>query len=77
MGLSILVWVAVRKGGKWFWLFPAAIGLHALVDGLAVILSKSAGMVTVELIIMALAIAVAALAWLVARRAFPKEQVLV
>ena len=77
MGLSILVWAAVRKGGKWLWLFPAAILLHALVDGLAVILSKSAGMVTVELIIMALAIAVAALAWLVARRAFPKEQVLV
>ena len=73
MGLSILVWAAVRKGGKWLWLFPAAIGLHALVDGLAVILSKSAGMVTVELIIMALAIAVAALAWLVARRAFPAE----
>ena len=78
LGLSILVWAAVRKGGKWFWLFPAAILLHALVDGLAVILSKtSAGLVTVELIIMALAIAVAALAWLVARRAFPKEDVLV
>ena len=73
VGLSILVWAAVRKGGKWLWLFPAAILLHALVDGLAVILSKSAGMVTVELIIMALAIAVAALAWLVARRAFPAK----
>ena len=77
VGLSILVWAAVRKGGKWLWLCPAAILLHALVDGLAVILSKSAGMVTVELIIMALAIAVAALAWLVARRAFPKEEALV
>ena len=73
MGLSILVWAAVRKGGKWLWLFPAAILLHALVDGLAVILSKSAGLVTVELIIMALAIAVAALAWMVARRAFPAK----
>ena len=73
LGLSILVWVAVRKGGKWLWLFPAAILLHALVDGLAVILSKSAGMVTVELIVMALAIAVAALAGMVARRAFPAK----
>ena len=74
LGLSVLVWAAVRKGGKWFWLFPAAILLHALVDGLAVILSKtSAGLVTVELIIMALAIAVAALAWLVARMAFPAK----
>ena len=77
VALSILVWAAARNGGKWLWFFPAAILLHALVDGLAVILSKSAGMVTVELIIMALAIAVAALAWIVARRAFPKEEMLV
>ena len=69
VSLSILVWVAVRKGGKWLWLYPAAILLHALVDGLAVILSKNAGMVTVELVVMALAVAVAALAWLVARKA--------
>ena len=26
LGLSLMVWVAVRKGGKWLWLFPAAIG---------------------------------------------------
>ena len=69
VGMSILVWAAVRKGGKWLWLYPAAILLHALVDGLVVILSKNAGLVTVELIVMALAIAVAALAWLVARKA--------
>ena len=72
VGLSVLVWAAVRKGGKWLWLFPAAILLHALVDGLAVILSKSVGMVTVELILMAMAIAIAALGWLVAKKAFPK-----
>ena len=42
-------------------------------DQLAVILSKSTGMVAVELIVMALAIAVAALAWMVARRAFPAK----
>ena len=68
ISLSILVWAAARKGGKWLWLFPAAILLHALVDGVAVILAKSAGMVAVELIILAMAIAVAGLAWLVARR---------
>ena len=72
LGLSILVWAAVRKGGKWLWLFPAAILLHALVDALAVILSKSASILVIELIVMALAIAVAGLAWLVARKAFPK-----
>ena len=73
VALSILVWAATRKGGKWIWLFPTAILLHALVDGLAVLLSKSAGLVTVELIVTALAIAIAALAWLVARRAFPAK----
>ena len=73
VSLSILVWAAVRKGGKWLWLFPAAILLHALVDGLAVILSKSTGTVNVELIIFAMAIAIAGLAWLVARKAFPPE----
>ena len=72
VSLSILVWAAARKGGKWLWLFPAAILLHALVDGIAVILSKSAGMVTVEVIILAMAIAVAGLAWQVARKAFPE-----
>lgn len=74
LSLSILVWAAARKGGKWFWLFPAAILLHALVDALAVILSKSTGMVVVELIVMALAIACAGLAWLVARKAFVEEE---
>ena len=74
VSLSILVWAAARKGGKWLWLFPAAILLHALVDGVAVILAKSAGMVTVELIILAMAIAIAGLAWLVARKAFPATQ---
>ena len=74
VSLSILVWAAARKGGKWLWLFPAAILLHALVDGVAVILSKHTGMVVVELVILAMAIAVAGLAWLVARRAFPKEE---
>ena len=72
LGLSILVWAAVRKGGKWLWLFPVAILLHALVDGLAVILSKSASIPAVEMIILAMAVAVAGLAWLVARKAFPK-----
>ena len=68
VGLSVLVWVAVRRGGKWLWLFPVAILLHALVDALAVILSKHVGLVAVELIVMAMAIAVAGLAWTVARR---------
>ena len=68
LGLSLLVWVAVRKGGKWLWLFPAAIALHALVDAGAVLLQTSAGMVTLELIVTAEALAVAAIGYLVAKK---------
>ena len=68
LGLSILVWVAVRKGGKWLWLFPAAIAIHALVDAGAVLLNKSVGMVPLELIVTAEAIAVAALGYLFAKK---------
>ena len=68
LGLSILVWVAVRKGGKWMWLFPAAILLHALVDAGAVLLQKSVGMVPLELIVTAEAVAVAAAAYMVSKK---------
>ena len=68
IGLSVMVWTAVRKGGKWLWLFPAAILLHFLVDGCAVILAKNASMVTVEIIISAMAVAVGAIACALARK---------
>lgn len=68
LGLSMLVWVAVRKGGKWLWLFPAAIVLHAIVDAGAVLLQKSTGLVPLELIVMAEAIAVAAIGYTVAKK---------
>ena len=68
IGLSLLVWSAVRKGGKWLWLFPAAIALHAVVDAGAVMLHKSVGMVPLELIVTAEAIAVAAIAYMVSKK---------
>lgn len=68
IGLSVMVWTAARKGGKWLWLFPAAILLHFLVDGSAVILSKSVGMVTVEIIVMCMAVAVGAIGCSLARK---------
>lgn len=68
LGLSVMVWAAVRKGGKWLWLFPAAILLHALVDGVAVLLAKSVSMVAVEAIIFAMALAVGAMGYLLARK---------
>lgn len=68
IGFSVMVWTAVRKGGKWLWLFPAAILLHLLVDGSAVILAKSAGMVSLEIIVSAMAVAVGAIAFALARK---------
>lgn len=68
LGLSMMVWVAVRKGGKWLWLYPAAIVLHAAVDAGAVMMQKTAGMVALELIIMSEAIAIAAVGYMVAKK---------
>ena len=68
LSLSVLVWAAVRKGGKWLWLFPAAILLHAAIDGQAVILMKSTGMAVLETLLFAESIAVAGIAYMVARK---------
>ena len=68
LGLSMMVWVAVRKGGKWLWLYPAAIVLHVAVDAGAVMMQKTAGMVALELIIMSEAIAIAAVGYMVAKK---------
>ena len=68
LGLSVIVWTAVRKGGKWGRLFPAAILLHALVDGCAVVLSKSVSVTVVELIICSMAIAVGAAGCMLAKK---------
>lgn len=67
LGLSVMVWAAVRRGGKWLWLFPAAILLHALVDGVAVILSKSVPLWATETVILAMALSVGAIGYLLGR----------
>lgn len=68
IGLSVIVWTAVRRGGRWLWLFPAAILLHALVDAVAVLLMKSAGMLVTEIVVCAVAVAVAAIGWMLAKK---------
>ena len=68
LGLTIIVWTAVRKGGKWLWLFLAAILLHALVDACAVVLSKSVSASVVEIIIFSMAIAVGAAGCMLAKK---------
>ena len=68
IGLSVFVWTAVRKGGKWMWLFPAAILLHFLVDAGAVLLMNSVSMVALEAIVSAMAVAVGASAVMLAKK---------
>ena len=73
LSLSVLVWTAARKGGEWFWLFPAAILLHFLADGCVVVLAKSASMVATETILFAVAVAVGAIGFMVGRKSFTPE----
>ena len=74
LSLSVLVWAAVRKGGKWLWLFPAAILIHAFVDGSLVMMKDSISMFALEAICTVYALACAALAYFVARRCFQTEK---
>ena len=67
LGLSLIMWTAVRRGGKWLWLIPCAYLLHFLVDGVVVVLAKSASMVAVELVVFSLAIAVGVIGWKLGR----------
>ena len=68
ISLSVMVWAAVRKGGKWFWFFPLAILLHFLLDGCVVVMSKSLSMAATEAFLFAMAFAIGAVGFLLARK---------
>jgi len=68
LALSLMVWTAVRRGGKWLWLFPAAILLHFVVDATAAVLVKTVSMPLVETVLMCMAVALGAAAWMLARK---------
>ncbi len=64
IGLSVFVFAAVREKRK-RWLYPVAIGLHALVDGVAVVLFRGGAIESTALLeaiifVMSIGIAVAA-----------------
>ena len=73
ISLSVLVWTAVRKGGRWMWLLPAAILIHAAVDGGLVLLQKSVSMTLLELICFAEALIVALFSLFIAKKAWKNE----
>ncbi|MBR1570720.1 MAG: YhfC family intramembrane metalloprotease [Bacteroidales bacterium] len=68
LGLSLIVWTAVKKGGKWLWLILAAILLHAFVDAGAVLLQKSVGMAALEIIVTAEALATGAIGYMLFKK---------
>lgn len=68
ISISVMMWVGVRKGGKWLWMLPAMILLHAFVDGSLVVLQKYVSTVALEAICFAMAILVAYLALNVAKK---------
>ena len=61
LALSVLVWFAVKTPGKGL-LFPAAIGLHAAVDGCMVLTQSAFGNAVTEVFIGVAALALALLA---------------
>lgn len=75
IALSVLVFTAVRKGGRFIWLYPVAILLHALVDGIAVMMNGQVNTVVLEVVIMCMAIAIAGLAYIVDKKFKPSAEV--
>ena len=73
IALSVLVWFAAKKPGK-RWLFPAAIGLHALVDAATVILTgNGVNLFLVEAVVGAFALLYVLIAKLVWKANAQKE----
>ena len=67
ISLSVLVWFAAKKRGR-FWLFPAAIGLHAFMDAAAVVLSGyGVNVLLIEAVVAVIAVISALIARLVWR----------
>ncbi len=74
ISFSVLVWFAAKKPGR-RWLFPAAIGLHALVDAAAVILAgKNVNLILVEAIVGGFALITVLIAKLVWNANANKEE---
>lgn len=73
LALSVIVWHAAKTAGKWY-LYPVAILLHALVDGVMVIIAGlGAPIMLVEAFVALGAAAVALFAWRVAKKAAATE----
>ena len=72
VSLSVLVYVSVHRRGAWCW-FPVAVGLHALVDAVAVVTGALLPIPAMEGIFAVLTAVVALLAHRLYRR--EKQQI--
>lgn len=59
ISLSVIMWVAVRNGGKGLLLFLLAFVLHASVDAIAVIVNSKYGVINTEIVISIIALSIA------------------
>ena len=69
IALSVLVFLAAKRTGK-FWLYPTAIGIHAVVDFVAVLyqLGKIQSILWVELLVLIFTACAAFWAWKLYRK---------
>lgn len=62
IAFSVIVWCAAKKGGKLTFLYPVAIGLHFLLDFIAVIVNHYYGIAPTEVVSFVLAVGLALIA---------------
>ena len=68
VSMSVMMWIGIRRGGKWLWLIPAMYLVHFTVDACCVVLAKNASMAVTEIVILAMALAAGAAALTLAKR---------
>ncbi len=68
VSISVMMWMCVRKRGKWLWLIPAMYLVHFLADAIVVVIAKNATIAATEIILLCLSLAIGAAALLLSRR---------
>lgn len=62
IALSVIVWFAAKKGGRYTLFYPVAIGMHFLLDFAAVIINEHFGVLPTEIVTLVLAVGYALMA---------------
>lgn len=70
IAMSVLMWIAIRKGGKMSWLILITFFIHFFVDSTSVILQRHLSLVPLELAITLEAVAAAYIAYYFFKKAY-------